>query len=524
MSTIYEKTDNYALNLYGDNDPADLRDGYNGSMRTIDTTLENHLNRIEAVESRETHDEEVVKALIGDNTVDSATAAKTKWDKASTDATAANGKADSNTGKINLVESNIQRIEGKTDFNAANLTALHADTVENAGLLYNKVNKNYAIYAESIGCKSEPGYDNATILNNYLKTHANTTLIFSNGDYEFQTPLDLLSPGNIITEPDSWLVYTGAQTETFITIEYAGVQNSLPSAQKYIAINADVNGLADTGIHVKASRGVTLYLTVCNATGTGVHWEGSGHLAVLYASAKNRYGQKSENVTSSYGNVGLLLAGYDALLSYIVTTDYAVGIRETGSNNHVVEAHPWGAAPNSVGIELNTSGTMLVDNFVEDSSVVMFSIVKGTLTVKNIAYPSTYNLRKLFVLGDSDATKLAAIDLSGCVFNQSLLDDIAWTIGNTSINTMSESNVGTMLHGKSGIDLHYDTVYLPGKYVVNKETVKDLTGQEATTFGQLKVINSAGFVTYILFTEFGIYTNTNKGYFKVPKTNWNKLA
>lgn len=97
MSTVYDKTDNYALNLYGDNDPADLRDGYNGSMRTIDATLETHLNRIEGVEARETHDEEVVKALLGDNTVDSATAAKNKYDKAVTDAATANGKADVNT-------------------------------------------------------------------------------------------------------------------------------------------------------------------------------------------------------------------------------------------------------------------------------------------------------------------------------------------------------------------------------------------------------------------------------------------
>lgn len=92
MSTIYDKTDNYSLNLYGDNDPADLRDGYNDSMRTIDTTLETHLNRIEGVESRETHDEEVVKTLLGNNTVDDATAAKTKWNKAGTDATDANSR------------------------------------------------------------------------------------------------------------------------------------------------------------------------------------------------------------------------------------------------------------------------------------------------------------------------------------------------------------------------------------------------------------------------------------------------
>ena len=111
MATVYTKTDNYGLNLYGDNDPADLRDGYNGSMRTIDTTLETHLNRIEGVEARETHDEAVMKALLVDNTVDNATAAKAKWDKAATDVTAAASKADSNS---------------------AILTALGADTADNA--------------------------------------------------------------------------------------------------------------------------------------------------------------------------------------------------------------------------------------------------------------------------------------------------------------------------------------------------------------------------------------------------------
>ncbi len=54
MSTVYDKTDNYSLNLYGDNDPADLRDGYNDSMRTIDETLRNHLDRIDGVSTSTT--------------------------------------------------------------------------------------------------------------------------------------------------------------------------------------------------------------------------------------------------------------------------------------------------------------------------------------------------------------------------------------------------------------------------------------------------------------------------------------
>lgn len=125
MSTIYDKTDNYALNLYGDADPADLRDGYNNSMRTIDTTLETHLNRIEGVESRETHDEEVVKALIGDNTVDSATAAKTKWDKSIADTAAAAAAAAAAASKADAAA-------GKADANTAILTALGASSTTTA--------------------------------------------------------------------------------------------------------------------------------------------------------------------------------------------------------------------------------------------------------------------------------------------------------------------------------------------------------------------------------------------------------
>lgn len=130
MATVYSKTDNYGLNLYGDNDPADLRDGYNDSMRTIDDTLEKHLNRIEGVESRETHDVEVVKALIGDNTVDSATAAKNKWNKAESDAAAAASKADNNT---------------------AILTALGADTTTNATANKTKWDKAGADAVTAIG-------------------------------------------------------------------------------------------------------------------------------------------------------------------------------------------------------------------------------------------------------------------------------------------------------------------------------------------------------------------------------------
>lgn len=143
MATVYTKTDNYGLNLYGDNDPADLRDGYNNSMRTIDTTMEQHLNRIEGVEARETQTQAVMKALLVDNTVDKATAAKTKWDKSSTDAAAAASKADNNTAILNALgasstttaaaqKTKLDNTANTANVNTQALTALGSNTTATA--------------------------------------------------------------------------------------------------------------------------------------------------------------------------------------------------------------------------------------------------------------------------------------------------------------------------------------------------------------------------------------------------------
>lgn len=139
MSAIYDKTDNYALNLYGDNDPADLRDGYNGSMRTIDATLETHLNRIEGAEARENHDEEVMKALLVDNTVDNAAAAKIKWDKADANATAANAKADSNAERIDSLEPRVQLLEQRGNVQRNIVVLGDSWTVVHDNALYNRL-------------------------------------------------------------------------------------------------------------------------------------------------------------------------------------------------------------------------------------------------------------------------------------------------------------------------------------------------------------------------------------------------
>lgn len=101
MGATYEKTDNYGLNLYGPYDPADLRDGYNGSMRTIDETLKNHLDRIDGVsasvaktvaeqDAKITANTDVLTAL-GASDKASAEAEKVKWDGAASKASSSLG-------------------------------------------------------------------------------------------------------------------------------------------------------------------------------------------------------------------------------------------------------------------------------------------------------------------------------------------------------------------------------------------------------------------------------------------------
>ena len=132
MATTYSKTDNYGLNLYGDNDPADLRDGYNGSMRTVDTALKQHLDRIGNTEN-------TVKTLLGDNTTQKANEAKAKWDNAATDASYAKNKADGNGGMLAAlgVNNTGDASNAKTKWNNAATDASYAKSKAdgNGGML-----------------------------------------------------------------------------------------------------------------------------------------------------------------------------------------------------------------------------------------------------------------------------------------------------------------------------------------------------------------------------------------------------
>jgi hypothetical protein len=351
MSTIYDKTDNYGLNLYGDNDPADLRDGYNGSMRTIDTTLEQHLNRIESMESHETHDEEVAKALLGDNTVDAATAAKTKWDKAGTDAIKAIADAAAATGKA--------------DNNMAILAALGAGTVSDATI----VRDSNAMDISKLGCKKDdPNFDNATIINNYVNT-AHKSIYIPDGDWYIKTTL-LTQDVNVYS--DGWVKASNVNNFTDGVMVLAQgsteLENSanMPKGKK-ICININGSGESVSGLAVQGFFGAEIKANVIACMDTAVETRGRNIECKFFLAL---YGGLTSDAV--YGECGLRVAKNDNdNYAYVVGRNFKIGVDLNASIWTFQYLHIWGCN-NVLKLYPNTTNYayMLYADYSHNGSVV----------------------------------------------------------------------------------------------------------------------------------------------------------
>lgn len=246
MGTVYEKTSNYQLDLYGNNDPADLRDGYNNSMRTIDDTLGKHLNRIENVESRETHDEEVIKALVGDNTVDSATAAKNKWDKAFMDATD----------------------------NKRALTAFGIETAEKAEKFAHDITSNCNVVLH--GIPNDASYPVSDLINAYIKGNPFNGLYFPAGIYHLDKtvniPKNTTEPFTVYAEPNARFVATAPMMDMFDFGAYSktgektygatiagGVYDCAGLCDNCWSFEQDVYGVSVSNMTVKGAKIASFY-------------------------------------------------------------------------------------------------------------------------------------------------------------------------------------------------------------------------------------------------------------------------
>lgn len=351
MSTIYDKTDNYALNLYGDNDPADLRDGYNGSMHTIDDTLEKHLNRIESMESHEAHDEEVTKALLGDNTVDAATAAKTKWDKAGTDAIKAIADAAS--------------VASKADNNMAILTALGAGTVSDATI----VRDSNAMDISKLGCKkNDPNFDNAAVINDYVNT-THKSIYIPDGDWYIKTTL---RTQDVNVYSDGWVkasdVNDFADGVMVLAQGSTELENSanMPKGKK-ICININGSGESVSGLVVQGFFSAEIKATVIACMDTAVETRGRNIECKFFLTL---YGGLTSDAV--YAECGLRVAKNDNdNYAYVVGRNFKTGVDLNASIWTFQYLHIWGC-DNVLKLYPNTTNYvyMLYADYSHNGSVV----------------------------------------------------------------------------------------------------------------------------------------------------------
>lgn len=146
MADGYNHTDNFNLPLYLDNTPADLRDGYNSAMRSIDTDMLNISNGVNTANANVNALKTNLTALktnltaLGADTPEKATALATNI---------ANGENahhllthmgitdNTSAGEhINAIKQNHTNTLNNTNA----LTALGAETVDKATALHNKIN------------------------------------------------------------------------------------------------------------------------------------------------------------------------------------------------------------------------------------------------------------------------------------------------------------------------------------------------------------------------------------------------
>lgn len=535
MSTVYNKTDNYALNLYGDNDPADLRDGYNGSMHALDAILETHLDRIEGVESRETHDEEVVKALLGDDTVDSATTAKTKWDKAGTDATAAIGKADDNTAiltalgagtvdnattaktKWDKAGADATTAIGKADANASLFAALGVSSITDA----ERFAQNVGAFAtaESIGCKAnDPDFDNATVLNAYFNADGKN-LVFSKGEYYFRTPIIMQEPSTVLFTGFSHLhVASEATLDKAITITSSN--RYIQGRSSHVNLNVTDNGKSAVVLHVNNVFSPIIFdIAIDGVMHTGLETENCSGL---------KGDIKVVGVPDTMAEVGIDIGSTDDSWNAVTPVNCRKGMVVHGGGGHYGTVHPWRQSNRNgcqlIGLEL-AAKSVTVDNFINDALDVGVTKTNGSMTISSyVSYAHSNMPNSVEITGNGGGGNIyianAILDLPAKKF-----------VSEETANMVYIRELSPWSYNVTAPNVNNDTdVILPlGDFVVRERTegtplLKATANLQSARISK-RVVNDGSTAHYVAF----VYATDGIHYALLPdgvikqNTNWKHL-
>lgn len=401
--TTYTKTDNYALNLYGDTDPADLRDGYNGSMHIIDTTLEAHLSRIEGVESRETHNEEVAEALLGDNTVDAATTSKTKWDNAATDSNdsmAALTALDAETA-AKAATAKTKWDKASTDAAAAtdNLNALHANSVESATIIY----EANAMDIRKLGCReNDDTQDCGAMINAYLAAHPNATIYVPNGVWYTKSTITISGEQSMMCDGCIRLGSDYSLTgNTMIKLHGsdATVSSAMPK-NKTFKVSVDGNMQNVNGISVQGYYASTFVLSSTRALGIAVR-----------TASRNIENYFNVRFYGGYNNeraqIGFQIASDDNdNRADVIGRNANVGVDNHSSYWFFGYIHVWGCAE---GVKLYPDTSNIINNFYPDYTLTALTCDDTPSAIIRINNIQSILPQGYYLVGDNTNNKIVLI-------------------------------------------------------------------------------------------------------------------
>lgn len=401
--TTYTRTDNYALNLYGDTDPADLRDGYNGSMHIIDTTLETHLSRIEGVESRETHNEEVAEALLGDNTVDAATTSKTKWDNAATGATDAMAALTA-LGTETAEEAATAKAKwdkASTDAAAAtdNLNALHANSVESATIVYS----SNAMDIRKLGCReNDATQDCGAMINAYLAAHPNAAIYVPNGVWYTKSTITISGEQSMMCDGCIRLGSDYSLTgNTMVALHGSDetVSSAMPKNKTFkVAVDGNMQNV--NGISVQGYYASTFVLSSTRALGVAVRTVSrniENHFHVRFYGGYD--GERAQ--------IGFQVAsGDNDNRADVIGRNANIGVDNHSSYWFFGYIHVWGCAE---GVKLYPDTTNVIDNFYPDYTLTALTCDDTPSAIVRINNIQSILPQGYYLMGDSTNNKIVLI-------------------------------------------------------------------------------------------------------------------
>lgn len=393
MSSI-NKTTHYNLSQFGDSpdDKPSWRGDYTADMSKIDsqmyrnatdattatsiantakTAADSALSLAQSNKADIAGDEEAVKALLGDNTVDAATTSKTKWDKASIDAAAA------------------------TD----NLNALHANTVENAAIIY----EANAMDIRKLGCReNDDAQDCGAMINAYLAAHPNAAIYVPNGVWYTKSTITVSGEQSMMCDGCIRLGADYSLTGNTM-IRLHGSDETVSSAMpknKTFKVSVDGNMQNVNGVSVQGYYASTFVLSSTRALGIAVRTVSRN--IENYFNVRFYGGYNNERA-----QIGFQIAsGDNDNRADVIGRNATVGVDNHSAYWFFGYVHVWGCAE---GVKLYPDTSNVINDFYPDYTLAALTCDDTPSAIVRINNIQSILPQGYYLMGDSTNNKIVLI-------------------------------------------------------------------------------------------------------------------